>query len=133
MSELRVPEINHVTLSGRLTHEPDRRYATDGTPITRLSLAFHRRFRSREGRAAEQTGYATVLTYSRLADVCAHYLHKGSAVLIEGRLQMREWGSERGVKRQRLEIRADSVHFLEKAVGPNARRGKSGVREGELL
>jgi len=133
LSELRLPEINHVTLSGRLTHEPDRRYATDGTAITRMALAFHRRYRSREGRASEQTGYATVMTYARLADACAHYLHKGSAVLVEGRLQMREWGGERGPKRQRLEIRAESVHFLDKADGPQKKRTASGEREGELL
>jgi single-stranded DNA-binding protein len=47
--------------------------------------------------------------------VCAQYLRTGSAVVVEGRLQMREWTSARGEKRQSLEVRAESVHFLEKA------------------
>jgi single-strand DNA-binding protein len=55
------------------------------------------------------------MCYQRLAEVCAQYLHTGSAVLVEGRLQMREWTSARGEKHQSLEIRAESVHFLEKA------------------
>jgi single-strand DNA-binding protein len=115
MSELRLPEVNRVTLSGRLTRDPDKRYASDGTEVTRLELAFHRRFKSRDGQWSEHTGYVTVMCYQRLAEVCAKFLHTGSPVLVEGRLQMREWASSRGEKRQSLELRAESVHFLEKA------------------
>lgn len=118
MAELRLPELNRVVLSGRLTRDPDRRYAADGTAITSLPLAFHRRYRTREGAMAEHTGYVTVMCYQRLAEVCGQYLHMGSPVLVEGRLQMREWATARGEKRQSLEIRAESVHFLEKAAGP---------------
>ncbi|MEO5987984.1 MAG: single-stranded DNA-binding protein [Candidatus Eisenbacteria bacterium] len=115
MSELKLPEINRIVMSGRLTRDPEKRYASDGTPVTSFSLAFHRRYRTRDGKASEQTGYVTVMCYQRLAEVCAQFLHTGSPVLIEGRLQMREWASTRGEKRQTLELRAESVHFLEKA------------------
>jgi single-strand DNA-binding protein len=115
MAELRLPELNRIVLSGRLTRDPDRRYAQDSTAITSLPLAFHRRYRTREGVAAEHTGYVTVMCYQRLAEVCAQYLRTGSAVVVEGRLQMREWTGARGEKHQSLEIRAESVHFLEKA------------------
>jgi len=118
VTELRLPEINRVVLSGRLTHDPERRYASDGTPVTDLSIAFHRRFRTRDGKTGEQSGFVTVKTYQRLAEVCGQYLRKGSPVLIEGRLQTRTWNTARG-SRARLEVRADSVHFLEKApAGP---------------
>jgi single-strand DNA-binding protein len=115
MAELKLPEINRVILSGRLTRDPDRRYGSDGTAVTSFAIAFHRRYTTRDGKAAEQTGFVTVMTYQRLAEVCAQYLHTGSAVLVEGRLQMREWANARGEKKQSLELRADSVHFLEKA------------------
>jgi single-strand DNA-binding protein len=134
MTELKLPEVNRVMLSGRLTHEPDRRYAPDGTSITNFPLAFHRRYRTGAGKYAEHTGYVTVMTYQRLAEVCGQYLKKGSAVLVEGRLQMREWQAPQGEKRQRLEIRAESVHFLERVAG-GASRGadaRSGG-EGDLL
>jgi len=117
MTELRLPEVNRVVLSGRLTRDPDRRYASDGTAITSLPLAFHRRYKNRDGKLAEHTGYVTVMCYQRLAEVCAQFLHTGSAVLVEGRLQMREWANARGEKQHALEVRADSVHFLEKAAG----------------
>jgi single-strand DNA-binding protein len=153
MSELRLPEVNRVMLSGRLTREPDKRYAPDATPVTSFDLAFHRHFRNRDGTAGEQTGFVAVITYQRLAEVCGEYLHKGSAVLVEGRLQMRTWQGEKGEQRSRLEIRADSVHFLDRKPGqaaaaeaaeaaseeartergrPRARRGAE-TREGELF
>jgi single-strand DNA-binding protein len=101
-------------LSGRLTRDPEKRYGSDGTPVTSFPLAFHRRFRGRDGRPAEQTGFVTVLTYQRLAEVCAQYLRRGSAVLVEGRLQWRQWRAPQGERRERLEVRGESVHFLER-------------------
>lgn len=117
MTELKLPEVNRVLLSGRLTRDPDKRAAADGTRVTILPLAFHRHFRGRDGSVQEQTGYVTVMTYQRLAEVCGQYLKRGSAVLVEGRLQMREWATPQGVRRQRLEIRGEAVHFLERAAG----------------
>lgn len=115
MSELKLPEVNRVTLSGRLTRDPEKRYASDGTPVCTFTLAFHRRFRTKSGSWEEHTGFVTVIGYQRLAEVCAQYLRTGSPVLVEGRLQMREWATTRGEKRTSLEVRAESVHFLEKA------------------
>lgn len=117
MSDLKLPDLNRVLVSGRLTHEPDRRYAADGTPVTSFNLAFHRRYKSSAGAWAEHTGFVTVMTYRRLAEVCGQYLKKGSPVVVEGRLQMREWTAPQGGKRQRLEVRAESVHFMEKMGG----------------
>jgi single-strand DNA-binding protein len=114
MTELKLPEINRVLLSGRLTRDPDRRYAQDGTAVTGFDLVFHRRYRARDGSAAEQAGFIAVMTYQRLAEVCGQYLKKGSPVMVEGRLQMREWTSAQGGSRSRLELRAEMVHFLER-------------------
>ncbi len=114
MTELRLPEVNRVILSARLTRDPEARYAGDGTPITSLALAFHRGYRGRDGQYVEETGYVTARTYQRLAEVCGQRLKKGSPVLVEGRLQMREWNDSQGRRQTRLEIRAENVHFLEK-------------------
>jgi single-strand DNA-binding protein len=129
VSELRLPEINRVQLSGRLTRDPERRYAPDGTAVTSFTLAFHRRYRTREGKPAEHVGFVTVMTYQRLAEVCGQYLKKGSPVLVVGRLQMREWPAAQGEKRSRLEVRAEMVHFLERrpsGTEPEASAGSGG-------
>jgi len=114
MSELKLPEINRVLLSGRLTRDPDRRYAQDGTAVTSFTLAFNRHYRARDGSPAEHSGFVTVMTYQRLAEVCAQYLRKGGAVLVEGRLQMRQWTGSDGRTGTRLEVRGEMVHFLER-------------------
>ena len=120
MTGFRLPDVNRVLVSGRLTRDPDRRFAADGTPVTGFTLAFHRRYRGKNGQVAEHTGFVPVMTYQRLAEVCGQALHKGSPVLVEGRLQMREW-TGRGDRRQvRLEIRAELVHFLDKGEGAAA-------------
>jgi single-strand DNA-binding protein len=124
MAGVRLPEVNRVLLSGRLTRDPERRYASDGTPVTTFTLAFHRRWRGSDGRMGEQTGFTPVVTYQRLAEVCGQYLHKGSAVRVEGRLQMREWKAPAGGSRSRLELRGDSVHFLEWPEGGQAPEGE---------
>jgi single-strand DNA-binding protein len=135
MTELRLPEINRVILSGRLTRDPDRRYAQDGTPVTSFSVAFHRRWRGRDGRPAEQTGFVQVMTYQRLAEVCGQYLRRGSPVVVEGRLQMREWPAADGTRSTRLELRADMVHFLERGAesGEESKPAASEQRAGELF
>ena len=114
MSELKLPEVNRVLLSGRLTRDPDQRYAQDGTPVTSFNLAFNRHYRAKDGSAAEHSGFVTVMTFQRLAEICGQYLKKGGAVLVEGRLQMREWTSPQGQKGSRLELRGEMVHFLER-------------------
>jgi single-strand DNA-binding protein len=128
-----MPEVNRVLLSGRLTRDPDLRYAADGTHITSFPIAFHRRYRGRDGSFAEQTGYVTVMTYQRLAEVCGQYLKKGNPVLVEGRLQMREWLAPQGGKRQRLELRGESVHFLEKSPGSPSNAAPAEAEEGNLF
>jgi single-strand DNA-binding protein len=137
LTELKLPEVNRVTLGGRLTRDPENRFASDGTAVTQFDIAFHRRYRGRDGKPAEQTGFVTVMTYQRLAEVCGQYLKKGSAVLVEGRLQMREWPATQGGKRQRLEIRAEQVHFLERGTtrpaGESHTTHESEPQEGELF
>lgn len=113
MTDLRLPEINRVILGGRLTRDPEARYAGDGTPVTTLELAFHRRYPGRDGKPAEDTGFVLVRTYQRLAEVCGERLRRGSAVLVEGRLQMRK--DPQGKVPPRLEVRADNVHFMDRA------------------
>jgi single-strand DNA-binding protein len=123
MTEFRLPDVNRVLLSGRLTRDPDLRYASDGTQITSFTLAFHRYYKAPDGQWAQHPGFVVVKTYETLAENCGKYLHRGSAVLVEGRLQMREWTAAQGEKQQRLEIRAEQVHFLERLhtdAGPEA-------------
>ena len=70
-----------------------------------------------------------MITYQRLAEVCGQYLQQGKRGAGRGTLQMREWTTPQGEKQKRLELRGESVHFLERkpadedaAVPPRAGR-----------
>ncbi len=114
MAELKVPSINLVILSGRLTSNPDLRYTASGRPVVRLRIANSRRYRDQSGEWQEDTLFIDVSAWGELAERCHDRLVKGSPVLVEGTLRQRSWETEDGQRRTAYEIHAYRVHFLEK-------------------
>lgn len=115
MSELRVPTLNRVLMAGRLTRDPELRYTPNGSAVCNFSLAVNRRHKDQSGRWQDDTTFINVVAWQAIAENVNKYLHKGSPVLVEGRLESRSWETETGQKRTVIEIRADSVRFLEKS------------------
>jgi single-strand DNA-binding protein len=103
--------VNSVNLIGRLTADPELQDRS-GTQVGRLRIAVQRR-RNRDGedRGAD---FVDVTVFKNQAEVCATYLAKGRRVAIEGRLQHSEWQAEDGSRRQKLEVIANSVEFLDR-------------------
>lgn len=114
MAEIRIPTINRVIISGRLTRDPELRYTPSGKAVCNLSLAFNRRYKDASGQWQDDTTYINVVCWMKIAELVNRYLHRGSPVLVEGRLESRSWESEAGQKRTVIEIRADRVDFLER-------------------
>lgn len=103
---------NKVLLIGNLTKDPELRYTPQGIAVVNLRLAVNRRFRDRNQELKEETCFITVVAWSKQAETCNQYLHKGSPVLIEGRLQSRSWEDNSGQKRNTIEVRAERIQFL---------------------
>jgi len=106
---------NKVFLMGNLTKDPELRYTPQGTAVVNLRLAVNRRFRDRSQELKEETCFVTVVVWDKQAETTNQYLHKGSPVFIEGRLQSRSWEDSSGQKRNVIEVRAERVQFLGKA------------------
>ena len=87
--------LNKVMLIGRLTRDPEMRYTPSGSPVTSFSLATNRYGQSTDGEKKEYTDYHNVVVWNigkrNLAEIAGQYLHKGSLVYVEGRLQTRSW------------------------------------------
>lgn len=113
-NELRMPRINRMFLSGRVVRDFVLRYTTDEVPVARFTVAFNRRVLSGDDTWTEVPGFVDVLVANRLAEQCAERLKKGSPVYLEGRLQMRKTSDKDGVIRTSLEIKADTVQFLDR-------------------
>jgi len=103
--------INRVVLVGNLTKDPELRHTGGGTPVCSLRIAVNGRRRDESGNWADKPNYFSVSVFGNQAESCAQYLAKGRPVAIDGRLDWREWEKD-GIKREAVEIVADSVQFL---------------------
>ena len=119
-SEVRLPALNKVMMVGRLTRDPEVRYAGEA-PVANLGLAVNRRYKDKNGEWKDDTCFVTVVFWRKQAELAQQYLKKGSAVFIEGRLQSRSWDTKEGEKRSTLEVLGDRVEFLDRL----ARRGET--------
>jgi single-strand DNA-binding protein len=115
MSELRIPTLNRVLLSGRLTRDPELKYTAGGIAVCNFSLAVNRKYKDQSGQWRDEATFINVVTWHKAAETVNKFLHKGSPVIIEGRLESRSWETESGQKRTAIEVRADQVRFLEKS------------------
>jgi single-strand DNA-binding protein len=100
--------VNKVLLTGRLTRDPEMRALASGKTVTQFSIATN----EYAGHGKERAEYHNVVTWDRLAEICARYLGKGQQVAIEGRIQTRSWDDERGARHWKTEVVASSVEML---------------------
>ena len=103
---------NRVQLIGNLGQDPELRYTQSQTPLTNISVATTEFRNTPEGEKQSITDWHRVVIWGRQAENCCKYLHKGSPVFIEGRLQTRSWEDQSGQKRYSTEVVASNVQFL---------------------
>jgi single-strand DNA-binding protein len=126
--------INRVVLVGRLTRDPELRALPSGTSVCGLRIACNSSHRDADGELIERPNYFDVSVYGAPGESVSRYMHRGSRVAIDGRLEWREWETAEHERRQAVSIVADTVQFLD---GPGERRldageqEPSGDREGE--
>jgi single-strand DNA-binding protein len=100
--------INKVILIGNLGNAPEIRATGSGTLIANLSVATSESWKDRNtGQQQERTEWHRVVVFGKLAEVAQQYLHKGSKVYIEGKLQTRKWQGQDGQDRYTTEIVID--------------------------
>jgi len=75
-----------IILAGNLGRDPEARTTPSGAKVTSFSVATNRTYNNSQGEKVKETCWFRISAWGKLADVCAQYLHKGSKVLVEGRL-----------------------------------------------
>ena len=118
--------VNKVILIGNLGRDPELRYTQSGSAVANFTLATNEKWRDKDGNNQERTEWHRVVVWGRTAENCAQYLHKGSSVYVEGRLQTREWEDKDGNKRNTTEINALNVQFLGGRGGSGGSGGGAG-------
>ncbi len=114
MSDLRMPDLNRVSLVGRLTRDPELRYLPNGTPLCKMGLAVSRRYKTKDGEPKEEVLFIDVTAWRGTAEFCGERLRKGRPIMVEGRLKSDEWeDKETGKRRSKIEVQADRVQQLD--------------------
>ena len=118
--------LNKVFVLGRLTADPQLRSTPSGMQVANFSIATNRVWTDKAGARQESTEYHNIVVWGKQADVASRFLKKGGLVLIEGRLQTREWEDKSGQKRKTTEIISERLQLGPRREG-GAATGKASV------
>ena len=105
--------LNKVMLIGNLGADPEIKYSQSGTPFANFRLATSESRKNNEGEWESKTEWHKIVMIGRQAEVCKDYLHKGSKIFIEGRLQTRSWEDQNGQKHYATEIIGSNMIMLD--------------------
>ncbi|MDD5145546.1 MAG: single-stranded DNA-binding protein [Candidatus Pacebacteria bacterium] len=112
--------LNKAFLIGRLTRDPESRSLPSGQQVTSFGLATDRFFNDKSGQKKQQTEFHNIVLFGRLAEISSQYLAKGSLVLIEGRIQTRNWKDSTGNTRYRTEVVGERMQLGPRSAGKSS-------------
>ena len=112
--------LNHITIMGRLTRDPELRRTGSGIAVASFTLAVDRDFGGRDG-GERETDFIDCVAWRQTGEFVSKYFTKGRMAVVSGRLQIRNWTDKDGNKRRSAEVVADNVYF-----GDSRRDGETG-------
>ena len=115
--------VNKVLLVGRLCTDPELKYTPSGIAVANFRVAVDRPFMNAQGE--RETDFIDVVTWRQNAEFVNTYMTKGRLVLVEGRLQVRQWQTPDGQRRRNTEVVADNVRALDRPREPREGEGPS--------
>src|SRR6266481_5530230 len=104
---------NQAIVMGNLTRDPELRTTPNGQSVASFAVATNRSWNDASGEKRDEVEFHEIVAWGKLGELTAQYLAKGRKVMVVGRLQTHSWEKD-GVKRQRTEIIASDVNFLDR-------------------
>ena len=104
--------LNHITIMGRLTRDPELRRTGSGAAVANFTLAVDRDFSPKDG-GEKETDFIECVAWRNTGEFISKYFTKGRMAVVSGRLQMRKWTDKDGNKRVTAEVVADNVYFAD--------------------
>ena len=102
--------LNHITVMGRLTRDPELRRTGSGIAVASFTVAVDRDFAPKDG-SERETDFIDCVAWRQTGEFVSKYFTKGRMAVVSGRLQIRNWTDKEGNKRRSAEIVADNVYF----------------------
>ena len=99
--------MNKVVLIGRLTKDPELRYAAgSGTAVTRFTIAVNRQFKK------DEADFINCVAWNKTAETIAQYFTKGRPIAIVGHIQTGSYDAQDGTKRYTTDVAVESFEFI---------------------
>ena len=102
--------LNKIFLQGRLVADPELRHTQSGVAVASFRIACDRDFKGKDPNA-QSADFINIVAWRQTAEFISRYFSKGSMILVDGRIQTRDYTDNNGQRRYVTEIVADNVHF----------------------
>jgi single-strand DNA-binding protein len=114
--------LNKVIIIGRTTSNPEMKSTKSGKSVVSMSIATNRYYKTSKGEKQEEVEFHNVVFWGKQAEIVSQYVEKGQLLMVEGRLNTRNWETKQGIKRYTTEIIAEGLQL-----GPskNGSKGES--------
>jgi single-strand DNA-binding protein len=104
--------LNHITIMGRLTRDPELRRTGSGIAVASFTVAVDRDFGGRDG-SEKETDFIDCVAWRHTGEFISKYFTKGSMIVVSGRLQIRKWTDKDGNSHRTAEVVADNCYFAD--------------------
>jgi single-strand DNA-binding protein len=106
--EVIIMALNHVTIQGRFVRDPELRRTSDAKAVASFTVAVDKPGKDRGA------SFLSCVAWDKTAEFIDQYFTKGSPVIVEGRLDQREYETKEGQKRTVVEVVVTQAHFCGK-------------------
>ena len=120
--------LNKVMLIGNLGKDPELKATPSGQSVARFSVATTETWKNQSGEKQSKTEWHNIVVWGKQAEIAEKYLRKGKQILVEGRIQYREYTGQDGVKKTACDIRCDNFVMLGRMEDSSRDGGNYGSR-----
>ena len=112
--------LNHITLMGRLVRDPELRRTGTGIAVASFRIAVDRDYAPKDG-GERKADFIDCVAWRQTGEFISKYFAKGRMIIVDGRLEMRDWTDKEGNKRTSAEVIVENAYF-----GDSKRDGDNG-------
>jgi single-strand DNA-binding protein len=110
-----MPHYNKVIIIGHMARDPELRSTPSGTAIAQFTVGINREWKGKDGEAKKDVAWVGCEAWGKSAETIGQYMRKGSAILVDGRLQTDSWEDKAtGKKQSKLKVVVESFQFMGK-------------------
>ena len=102
--------LNHITIMGRLVRDPELRRTGSGVAVASFCVAVDRDYQSKDG-GERKADFINCVAWRQTGEFISKYFTKGRMIVVDGRLEMRDWTDRDGNKRTSAEVIVDNAYF----------------------